>query len=109
MQLSGTELETPSQSRSAQPPATVRTAVAGVGGYAGGALARPVVGESKARFVGRIADGAPGGRVPLEQVHPQLALGAGQQRPEIVAFNWKLIREAGTEIVFLAQIGRAHV
>src|ERR1039458_2159096 len=107
MQLSDTELETPSQSRSAQPPATVRTAVAGVGGYAGGELARlllahPRLAETKPLFLGRIADDAPGGRVPLEQVHPQLALGAGQQRPEIVAFNWKLIREAGTEIVFLA-------
>jgi N-acetyl-gamma-glutamyl-phosphate reductase len=107
MQPSGTELETPSQSRSAQPPATVRTAVAGVGGYAGGELARlllahPRLAETRPLVLGRIADDAPGGRVPLEQVHPQLALGAGQQRPEIVAFNWKLIREAGTEIVFLA-------
>src|ERR1035441_7036030 len=107
MQPSGTELETPSQSRSAQPPATVRTAVAGVGGYAGGELARlllahPRLAETKPLFLGRIADDAPGGRVPLEQVHPQLALGAGQQRPEIVAFSWELIRDAGTEIVFLA-------
>src|ERR1039458_466728 len=107
MQLSDTELETPSQSRSAQPPATVRTAVAGVGGYAGGELARlllahPRLAETKPLFLGRIADDAPGGRVPREQVHPQLELGAGQQRPEIVAVNGKLIREAGTEIAFRA-------
>src|ERR1035437_1340285 len=107
MQVSGTELETPSQVHSAQPPATVRTAVAGVGGYAGGELARlllahPRLAETKPIFLGRIADDAPGGRVPLEQVHPQLALGTGQRQPEIHAFNWKLIREAGTEIVFLA-------
>src|ERR1019366_2072877 len=103
MQLSGTELETPSPSRRAQPPATVRTAVAGVGGYAGGELARlllahPRLAESKPLFLGRIADDAPGGRVPLEQVQPQLALGGGRQQPEILAFNWKLIRDAGTEI-----------
>jgi len=107
MQVSGTELETPSQLRSAQRPATVRTAVAGVGGYAGGELARlllahPRLAETRPLFLGRIADDAPGGRVPLEQVHPQLALGEGKKQPEIVAFNWDLIRDAGTEIVFLA-------
>ncbi len=101
------ELETPSRSRKAQLPATVRTAVAGVGGYAGGELARlllahPRLSETKPLFLGRIADGAPGGRVPLEQVHPQLARGMGQEQPEILAFSWELIRDAGTEIVFLA-------
>jgi N-acetyl-gamma-glutamyl-phosphate reductase len=38
----------------------------------------------------------------LEQVQPQLALGGGQKQPEILAFSWKLIRDAGVEIVFLA-------
>src|ERR1019366_2612370 len=107
MQPSGTELETPSQSRSAQPPATVRTAVAGVGGYAGGELARlllahPRLAETKPLFLGRVADDSPTGRVPLTQVQPQLALGGSEQQPEIHAFNWKLIRDAGTELVFLA-------
>jgi N-acetyl-gamma-glutamyl-phosphate reductase len=78
-----------------------------VGGYAGGELARlllahPRLAESKPLFLGRIADEASTGRVPLEQVHPQLALGEGKRQPEIVAFNWELIRDAGTEIVFLA-------
>jgi len=86
---------------------TVRTAVAGVGGYAGGELARlllahPRLQATKPLFLGRVADEAPGGRVPLEQIHPQLALGAGQKQPEILAFNWKLIRDAGIELVFLA-------
>ena len=103
----GTELEASSQSRTKQPLATVRTAVAGVGGYAGGELARlllahPRLAETKPLFLGRIADDAASGRVPLEQVQPQLALGGGKQQPEILAFNWKLIRDAGTEIVFLA-------
>ena len=40
--------------------------------------------------------------MPLEQIHPQLALGEGRHQPEIVAFNWELIRDAGTQIVFLA-------
>ena len=107
MQALSTELEEPSQSRAKQPPASARTAVAGVGGYAGGELARlllthPRLAETKPLLLGRIADEAPTGRVPLEQVHPQLALGGGKRQPEIVAFNWNAIRDAGTEIVFLA-------
>jgi N-acetyl-gamma-glutamyl-phosphate reductase len=57
---------------------------------------------TKPLLLGRIADDAAGGRVPLEQIHPQLALGEGRHQPEIVAFNWELIRDAGTQIVFLA-------
>jgi len=107
MQGVSTELEAASQARAKQPLATVRTAVAGVGGYAGGELARlllahPRLTETKPLFLGRIADDATGGRVPLEQIHPQLALGEGKLQPEIHAFSWELIREAGTEIVFLA-------
>ena len=107
MQALGTELEEVSQVRIKQPLASVRTAVAGVGGYAGGELARlllthPRLAATKPLFLGRIADEAPTGRVPLEQVHPQLALGQGKLQPEIVAFDWNLIRDAGTEIVFLA-------
>jgi N-acetyl-gamma-glutamyl-phosphate reductase len=107
MQVLGTELEEPSQSRAKQPRATVHTAVAGVGGYAGGELARlllahPRLAETKPLFLGRIANESPDGRVPLEQVQPQLALGEGKQQPKILAFNWQLIRDAGTEIVFLA-------
>lgn len=86
---------------------TVRTAVAGVGGYAGGELARlllahPRLREAKPLFLGRVADEAPGGRVPLETIHPQLSLGAGLKQPEILAFNWKLVRDMGIEVVFLA-------
>ena len=107
MQAISTEIEAQTQSPGKKQTATVRTVVAGVGGYAGGELARlllahPRLAETKPLFLGRIADDAPTGRVPLEQVQPQLALGGGQQQPEIHAFNWKLIRDAGTEIVFLA-------
>jgi N-acetyl-gamma-glutamyl-phosphate reductase len=107
MQAISKELEAPSDSRRRQPLETVRTAVAGVGGYAGGELARlllahPRLAEMKPLFLGRVADESATGRVPLEQVQPQLALGQGQRLPEIVAFNWELIRAAGTEIVFLA-------
>jgi N-acetyl-gamma-glutamyl-phosphate reductase len=107
MQALSTELEEASPAQMKQPPASVRTAVAGVGGYAGGELARlllahPRLAENKPLFLGRVADEAPGGRVPLEQIHPQLSLGEGKRQPEILAFNWELIRDAGTEVVFLA-------
>jgi N-acetyl-gamma-glutamyl-phosphate reductase len=86
---------------------TVRTAVAGVGGYAGGELARlllhhPRLASAKPLFLGRVADESSTGSVPLEQLHPQLALGSGQTLPPVQAFTWKLVEDAGIEAVFLA-------
>jgi N-acetyl-gamma-glutamyl-phosphate reductase len=106
MQGLSAELESAMQAHGKQ-PATVRTAVAGVGGYAGGELARlllahPRLAQTKPLFLGRVADESATGRVPLEQVQPQLALGEGKRQPEVVAFNWERVRDAGTEIVFLA-------
>ncbi len=82
MQSLSSELEAASQQRKK----TVRTAVAGVGGYAGGELARlllahPRLGATRPVFLGRVADESPSGRVPLEQIQPQLALGAGEPLP----------------------------
>jgi len=79
--------------------ATVRTAVAGVGGYAGGELARlllahPRLADAKPLFLGRVADNAASGSVPLEQLHPQLALGEGKVQPAVHAFSWDLVRKA---------------
>jgi len=98
MQRDGTKIEA---------ECTVRTAVAGVGGYAGGELARlllahPRLTQAKPLFLGRVADGTRAGQVPLEQLHPQLALGEGKRQPAVHAFSWELVREAGVEIVFLA-------
>jgi N-acetyl-gamma-glutamyl-phosphate reductase len=86
---------------------TLRTAVAGVSGYAGGELARlllnhPRLASTKPVFLGRVADDAAAKRVPLTQLHPQLALGAGQDLPDVQAFSWDLIRDEGVELVFLA-------
>ena len=86
---------------------TVRTAVAGVGGYAGAELARlllahPRLRETKPVFLGRVADEAAAKQVPLEELHPHLALGAGYEQPSVKAFSWDLVRDAGVEIVFLA-------
>ncbi len=79
----------------------------GVGGYSGGELARlllahPRLASTPPLFLGRVADQSSTGRVSLALVHPQLALGGGQTQPEIVAFDWQMIEDLGTQIVFLA-------
>ena len=107
MQAVGMEQDLSKVQTGNQARKTVRTAVAGVGGYAGGELARLLLGhprlsETKPLFLGRVADDAAGGRVPLEQIQPQLALGAGEKLPEVRAFQWELVRDMGIEVVFLA-------
>src|SRR6185437_13628819 len=106
MQAVSTETET-AKSVSKRSRATVKTAVAGVGGYAGGELARlllhhPRLAETRPLFLGRVADETATGRVAFEDIQPQLALGEGKKLPEVRAFSWELVREMGTEIVFLA-------
>ncbi len=86
---------------------TVRTAVAGVGGYAGGELARlllahPRLQDAPPLFLGRAADESSAGSIPLEQLHPQLARGRGQTLPPVQAFSWDLIKDANIDLVFLA-------
>jgi N-acetyl-gamma-glutamyl-phosphate reductase len=85
----------------------VRTAVAGVGGYSGGELARlllahPRLQNAKPLFLGRVADESTTGSIPLEALHPQLALGAGRTQPPVQAFSWDLIAERNIDLVFLA-------
>ena len=107
MQAVVTEQERAKVKSAKQARTTVRTAVAGVGGYAGGELARlllahPRLSETKPLFLGRVADDASDGRVPLEKLQPQLAWGAGEALPEVHAFRWELVRDMGIEVVFLA-------
>jgi N-acetyl-gamma-glutamyl-phosphate reductase len=90
-----------------QPLQTLKTAVAGVGGYAGGELARlllahPRLAGTHPVFLGRIADDSATGSVPIEQLHPQLALGGNRLQPPVVAFSWDAIAHAGIDLVFLA-------
>ncbi len=40
--------------------------------------------------------------MPLEQLHPQLALGGGARLPPVEAFTWNLVRERQIELVFFA-------
>ena len=107
MQAVGTEHELPKVATVNEARTTVRTAVAGVGGYAGGELARlllahPRLSATKPLFLGRVAGEATGGRVPLEQIQPQLAWGAGEKLPEVRAFSWELVRDMAIDVVFLA-------
>jgi N-acetyl-gamma-glutamyl-phosphate reductase len=86
---------------------SANVAVAGVGGYAGGELARlllhhPRLAASKPLFLGRVADDSTSGSVPLEHLHPQLALGAYQKLPPVHAFSWDLIDQRKIDLVFLA-------
>ncbi len=93
----------------ARPPlATVKSAVLGVGGYAGGELARlllhhPRLADAAPVFLGRAADQSSTAPVPLESLHPQLRSGANGAQHEVVPFeSWRQLREQGVEIVFLA-------
>jgi N-acetyl-gamma-glutamyl-phosphate reductase len=81
---------------------TVRTAIAGVSGYAGGELARlllhhPRLASTPPIFFGRAGEMA---KVLLTDLHPQLATNAAS--PEVFPFDWDRLADAGTEILFLA-------
>ena len=85
----------------------VRTAVAGVGGYSGGELARLLLAHPRLRhtpplLLGRAAEEGGETYVALEHMHPQLGLGGGKVQPRVDAFSWDLVQERGIELVFLA-------
>jgi len=82
----------------------IRTAVVGVGGYAGGELARlllhhPRLQGAAPMFLGREGD-ASTPAIPLEELQPQLALGAGQTLPAVYPFRWESLD--GIDVIFLA-------
>lgn len=81
-----------------------RIAVAGVGGYAGGELARlllrhPFLRDASPLFLGRAEESDR--QTPLDEIHPHLASG-NEDRPKIYPFSWSRLADAGTEILFLA-------
>lgn len=91
--------------RGVGPAVSVRTAVAGVSGYSGAELARLLLAHPRLRnevplFLGRMESSSPA--VPLFELHPQLARNDGRPSPQIVPFDWQLLRDSGTEILFLA-------
>ena len=83
----------------------VRTAVAGVTGYAGAELARlllnhPRLGDVAPLFLGRM--NAEADATTLYDLHPQLARNDGRPAPPVVPFTWDTLRDSGTQILFLA-------
>lgn len=87
------------------PESNVRTAIAGVTGYAGAELARlllnhPRLGDSVPLFLGRM--NSEPDATTLDDLHPQLARNDGRPAPPVVPFTWQTLRENGTEILFLA-------
>ena len=99
------ELALPLAASTSTPKSSVRTAVAGVTGYAGAELARlllnhPRLGESAPLFLGRM--NAEADATTLYDLHPQLARNDGKPAPPVVPFTWETLRDNGTDILFLA-------
>jgi N-acetyl-gamma-glutamyl-phosphate reductase len=83
-----------------------QTAVVGVGGYAGGELARlllrhPRLSGVKPIFLGRAGE-AEVGATYLEDLHPQLAMPGSTRIYPVKPFSWQRIVDAGVEVLFLA-------
>ncbi|MGB6975147.1 MAG: N-acetyl-gamma-glutamyl-phosphate reductase [Terracidiphilus sp.] len=87
---------------------SVQTAVVGVTGYAGAELTRlllrhPRLASKPPVLAGRVDQkDAERGGIPLAEIHPQLAGGAGSGCLRLESFSWQLLAERGVEILFLA-------
>jgi N-acetyl-gamma-glutamyl-phosphate reductase len=84
-----------------------RTAIAGVGGYAGGELARllsrhPRMNGATPTFLGRAGEAESGTATYLEDLHPQLATSGSHRANEVFPFSWERISDSGIEVLFLA-------
>jgi len=98
--------QTESRTSKAQ-PTTPRTAIAGVSGYAGGELARLLLGHPRLNavtptFLGRAGEEAVGESTFLEDLHPQLATPGNHQAHKVYPFSWKRVVDSGIEVLFLA-------
>lgn len=83
---------------------TPRIAVAGVGGYAGGELARlllrhPRFAANTPMFLGRADVHAAPGHKSLTDLHPRLAV---DRQIEVLPFAWEHLEKSATEILLLA-------
>ena len=87
---------------------TLRTAVAGVSGYAGAELARlllchPRLVLTPPMFLGRMdGPGADGGSVALTSLHPQLSSLLNADNLSVSPFDWDQLQREGIELLFLA-------
>jgi N-acetyl-gamma-glutamyl-phosphate reductase len=84
---------------------TLRTAVAGVSGYAGGELARlllthPRLAATPPLFLGR--PGSDGGAVPLTSLQPQISGLLNADNLSVSSFDWDQLQREGIELLFLA-------
>lgn len=84
-----------------------RTAIAGVGGYAGGELARllmhhPALEGATPTFLGRADDTGAGATTFLEDLHPALTMPGRTGRHQVLPFHWDRIADLGIEVLFLA-------
>lgn len=84
----------------------VKTAVAGVTGYAGAELARLLLAHPRLQstppiFLGRMGADA-SEKVLLWDLHPQLAMHDGTASPEVIPFDWDYLKAQGVELIFLA-------
>jgi len=88
-------------------PYAPRTAVTGVGGFAGGELARlllnhPRLCGAKPMFLGRTGEAEAGIPTYLENLHPQLAMAGDSRSNPVLPFSWDRVVDSGIEILFLA-------
>ncbi len=86
---------------------TLRTAVAGVTGYAGAELARllllhPRLAKTPPVFLGRMAHEGDGNTVALTSLHPQLSGLPNADNLSVVPFDWNQLQREGVEVLFLA-------
>ena len=84
---------------------TLRTALIGVGGYAGAELARlllrhPKLQATAPQFLGRM--GADSESITLTSVHPQLSGLPNAESANITGWDWNQLQREGVELVFLA-------
>jgi N-acetyl-gamma-glutamyl-phosphate reductase len=100
-EVSGSPLASESASR---PP---RIGVAGVGGYAGGELARlllrhPRLNGATPVFLGRAGETETASSTYLEELHPHLAMIGTASANPVIPFSWDSVVKAGVQLLFLA-------
>ena len=89
------------------PHTTLRTAVAGVTGYAGAELARllllhPRLAQTPPVFLGRMSSEGDGAAIALTSLHPQLSGLPNADGLSVVPFGWDQLQREGVELLFLA-------